>query len=183
MHCSVFRCGQLIFIFIYLHFSIASNTQLHSIVDTPTLQYEDKTPSARSASIKRKPTTSHSNSANNSYAPQVKPRQSIVISRAESLDTLSPCESICSDDLMMDFECNSSIESIDRISRRSNQDAAAIANTTAVDVHSLNGSITKVNKLDEAQLWSEFEQNGGGQFKDWSYLLKTSRNKCKDISV
>lgn len=157
---------------------------MHSIVDTPTLQYEEKTSSARSASIKRKPTTSHSNSANNSYAPQAKPRQSIVISRAESLDTLSPCESICSDDLMMDFECNSSIESIDRISRRSNQSAAAIANTTAaMDAGSLNGSITKVNKLDEAQLWTEFEQNGGGPFKDWSYLLKTSRNKYKDISV
>lgn len=37
-----------------------------------------------------------------------------VMERAESLDTLSPCESICSDDLMMDFDMNSSIDSIDR---------------------------------------------------------------------
>lgn len=143
---------------------------MHSIVDTPTLK---ETSSAKS-SIKRKP-TSNNNSANNSYAPQAKPRQS-VISRAESLDTLSPCESICSDDLMMDFECNSSIDSIDRVSR-SNHSAGG------GDTNSINGSTTKVNKLDEAQLWSDFEQNGGGHFRDWSYLLKTSRNKCQDISV
>ncbi|XP_055315772.1 putative uncharacterized protein DDB_G0277255 isoform X19 [Sitodiplosis mosellana] len=147
----------------------ASSTQLHSMIDTPTLK---ETSSAKS-SIKRKP-TSNNNSATNSYAPQAKPRQS-VISRAESLDTLSPCESICSDDLMMDFECNSSIDSIDRVSR---------SNPSAVgDANSINGSTTKVNRLDEAQLWNEFEQNGGGHFRDWSYLLKTSRNKCQDISV
>lgn len=37
-----------------------------------------------------------------------------VMERAESLDTLSPCESICSDDLMMDFDMASSMDSIDR---------------------------------------------------------------------
>lgn len=37
-----------------------------------------------------------------------------VMERAESLDTLSPCESICSDDLMMDFDVASSMDSIDR---------------------------------------------------------------------
>jgi len=37
-----------------------------------------------------------------------------MLTRTESLDTLSPCESICSDDMMMDFESNSSIDSIDR---------------------------------------------------------------------
>ncbi|XP_046809170.1 probable serine/threonine-protein kinase DDB_G0282963 isoform X6 [Lucilia cuprina] len=36
-----------------------------------------------------------------------------VMERAESLDTLSPCESICSDDLMMDFDVASSMDSID----------------------------------------------------------------------
>lgn len=50
--------------------------------------------------------------SNNSYAPQAKPRRSLL-SRTESLDTLSPCESIASDDLMMDFECHSSMDSID----------------------------------------------------------------------
>lgn len=37
-----------------------------------------------------------------------------LITRAESLDTLSPCDSIASDDLMMDFDCNSSLDSVDR---------------------------------------------------------------------
>lgn len=37
-----------------------------------------------------------------------------TLSRAESLDTLSPCDSITSDDLMADFELNSSLDSIDR---------------------------------------------------------------------
>lgn len=37
-----------------------------------------------------------------------------VLERAESLDTLSPCDSIASDDLMADFEINSSLDSIDR---------------------------------------------------------------------
>lgn len=151
---------------------LASSAQLHSIVDTPTLKENSSTKS----SIKRKP-TSNNNSVTNSHTPQVKPTQS-VISHAESLDTLSPCESICSDDLIMDFECNSSIDSIDRVSR-SNHSAVV----DVISMNSITGSTTKVNNLDEAQLWTEFEQNGGGQFKDWSYLLKTSRNKCQDISV
>lgn len=177
LHTSVKRIIYLnIYRFKFIY-AIASNTQLHSIVDTPTLK-----DSSTKSSIKRKP-TSNNNSATNSYAPsapqsisqqQGKPNKS-VIPRTESLDTLSPCESICSDDLMMDFECNSSIDSIDRVSK-SNQSAVC-------DATSLNGSTTKVNKLDETQLWNEFEQNGGGHFKDWSYLLKTSRNKCQDISV
>lgn len=36
------------------------------------------------------------------------------MARAESLDTLSPCDSIASDDFMLDFDCNSSMDSIDR---------------------------------------------------------------------
>lgn len=58
-------------------------------------------------------TTKNNNNSNNSYAPKVKPRHSLL-SRTESLDTLSPCESIASDDLMLDFECHSSMDSIDR---------------------------------------------------------------------
>lgn len=37
-----------------------------------------------------------------------------TIERSGSLDTLSPCDSIASDDLMGDFEINSSLDSIDR---------------------------------------------------------------------
>lgn len=36
------------------------------------------------------------------------------LTRTESLDTLSPCDSIASDDLMADFDLNSSLDSIDR---------------------------------------------------------------------
>lgn len=37
-----------------------------------------------------------------------------TMERSGSLDTLSPCDSIASDDLMADFELNSSLDSIDR---------------------------------------------------------------------
>lgn len=37
-----------------------------------------------------------------------------AMDRSGSLDTLSPCDSIASDDLMADFEINSSLDSIDR---------------------------------------------------------------------
>jgi hypothetical protein len=37
-----------------------------------------------------------------------------ALERSGSLDTLSPCDSIASDDLMADFELNSSLDSIDR---------------------------------------------------------------------
>lgn len=76
-------------------------SRMHSTTDTPTLMESMRGLKGAADSVA------------NSYAPQVKPRHSIL-SRTESLDTLSPCESICSEDMMMDFECNSSIDSIDR---------------------------------------------------------------------
>lgn len=147
----------------------ASNTQLHSIVDTPTLKENSSVKS--SINLKRNKMTSNNNSVSSLHAPQSKPiRQSMEqkISKAESLDTLSPCESICSDDLMMDFEYSSNNSS---------------GGGCAGDGNNNENATTKINKIDENQLWNEFEQNGGGQFKDWSYLLKTSRNKCQDISM
>ena len=47
-------------------------------------------------------------------SPVSKRNSKKTLSRAESLDTLSPCESIASDDMMGDFEINSSLDSIDR---------------------------------------------------------------------
>jgi len=38
----------------------------------------------------------------------------VIFERSGSLDTLSPCDSIASDDLMADFDINSSFDSIDR---------------------------------------------------------------------
>ena len=47
-----------------------------------------------------------------SSSPLVKRKTNME--RSGSLDTLSPCDSIASDDLMADFEINSSLDSIDR---------------------------------------------------------------------
>uniref|UniRef100_A0A182R0X0 Uncharacterized protein n=1 Tax=Anopheles farauti TaxID=69004 RepID=A0A182R0X0_9DIPT len=77
--------------------------------------------------------------------------------RAESLDTLSPCDSIASDDFMLDFDCNSSMDSIDRVARSS-----------------MGGSATGLNSMDELQLWSELENKGGHIIREWSTLLRSS---------
>lgn len=137
---------------------------MNSIVDTPTL-IDSSSPAKSATYVKR--TAAEMGINNNSYAPQVKPRHSLL-SRTESLDTLSPCESICSDDMMIDFDCNISRNSIERLSG---------------SIHSDTGVAINAPHLDENQLWNEFEQKGGGMFKDWSYLLKTSRNSRQDISV
>ncbi|XP_055538797.1 serine-rich adhesin for platelets isoform X3 [Wyeomyia smithii] len=78
------------------------------------------------------------------------------LSRAESLDTLSPCDSIASDDFMLDF--NSSMDSIDRAPR-------SIASESASALHS----------MDELQLWSELENKGGQLMHEWSKLLRSQR--------
>ncbi|XP_053689567.1 uncharacterized protein LOC128738452 isoform X2 [Sabethes cyaneus] len=78
--------------------------------------------------------------------------------RAESLDTLSPCDSIASDDFMLDF--NSSMDSIDRAPR-------SIASESASALHS----------MDELQLWSELENKGGQLLMhEWSKLLRSQRS-------
>lgn len=83
-------------------------TQPHSNVETlkesamsVTPQSHNRNNNFKSASI-------------NSYAPQIKPRHSLL-TKTESLDTLSPCDSIASDDMMLDFDCvGDSMDSIDR---------------------------------------------------------------------
>ncbi|XP_049538710.1 mucin-19 isoform X2 [Anopheles darlingi] len=79
------------------------------------------------------------------------------MARAESLDTLSPCDSIASDDFMLDFDCNSSIDSIDRAARSS-----------------VGGSATGLHSLDGLQLWSELENKGGHIIREWSTLLRSN---------
>nr|XP_040225182.2 uncharacterized protein LOC120950873 isoform X2 [Anopheles coluzzii] len=79
------------------------------------------------------------------------------MARAESLDTLSPCDSIASDDFMLDFDCNSSMDSIDRVARSS-----------------MGGSANGLNSMDELQLWSELENKGGHIIREWSTLLRSS---------
>lgn len=150
---------------IFSIFVSASNSQLHTISDSQTMKdIEQSAPKSATYLI-------NYSSNNNSYAPQPKPRVS-MLSRKESLDTLSPCESICSDDLMMDFDCESSLDSADQASKHSQQQ-----NDSQVDIDGINIDV------DEKQLWNEFEAKGSGLFKDWSYLLSTSRNKKRDISM
>lgn len=85
-------------------------------------------------------------------SPVMKLRQ---IPRCESLDTLSPCDSIASDDLMMDFESQSSFESIDRLDRTLREETLQPVDT-------------------EMQLWRELEQQSGDLFREWKSILNTA---------
>ncbi|XP_062710499.1 serine-rich adhesin for platelets isoform X5 [Aedes albopictus] len=85
------------------------------------------------------------------------------LSRAESLDTLSPCDSIASDDYMLDF--NSSMDSIDRPPRSN-----------------ASGSASALHSMDELQLWSELENKGGQLMHEWSKLLRSQRNSNNNTS-
>lgn len=91
-------------------------------------------------------------------SPLMKLRQ---IPRTESLDTLSPCDSIASDDLMMDFESQSSFESIDRLDR------TICANETA-------GGEVDPPVDTEIQLWKDLEQQSGDLFREWKSILSTA---------
>lgn len=82
------------------------------------------------------------------------------VQRCESLDTLSPCDSIASDDLMMDFESQSSFESIDRLgSATLREDLVTGAPTAAAN---------------EMQLWQELEQQSGDLFREWKHILSSA---------
>lgn len=82
----------------------------HVTSDTPTLM---DTGSMRSLKSQSKARTALQQAIELSLRTPISLRKA-VMKRAESLDTLSPCESICSDDLMMDFDTNSSMDSIDK---------------------------------------------------------------------
>ncbi|XP_037045695.1 probable serine/threonine-protein kinase DDB_G0278845 isoform X4 [Bradysia coprophila] len=133
----------------------ASNPQLFSLTDTPTLTEKGSCASK----IHSQASKVHNN---NSYAPQIKPRQSLL-SRTESLDTLSPCESIASDDLMMDYDYNSSVDSLDRMSQ------------------SIHGSVSALHSLDHSQLLCELDAKGQNDtMKEWNSLFKTARMLNRD---
>ncbi|XP_073840736.1 uncharacterized protein isoform X11 [Musca autumnalis] len=88
-----------------------------------------------------------------------------VMERAESLDTLSPCESICSDDLMMDFDMASSMDSIDR----------------SVSIKSRSGS--DLHKIDDSELFSELDRKGSDVMKELNHLLRSNSKKNKDRDI
>ncbi|XP_038114955.1 uncharacterized protein LOC6031081 isoform X8 [Culex quinquefasciatus] len=134
--------------------------------DTPTLK---DSISAANNNINR--------AASRSGAPVPKPRKIMSdvyespapirknrtrLSRAESLDTLSPCDSITSDDYMLDF--NSSMDSINGPPRSN-----------------ASGSASGLHSMDELQLWSELE-NKGQLMHEWSKLLRSQRNSNNNTS-
>ncbi|XP_055378984.1 probable serine/threonine-protein kinase DDB_G0282963 isoform X3 [Condylostylus longicornis] len=84
-------------------------------------------------------------------------RKATMLSKAESWDTLSPCESIASDDLMMDFE-TSSMDSIDRVSQ---------------SIKGVNASALKA--FDDAELLAEFETKGDEMIREWNNILRVHR--------
>ncbi|XP_011305655.1 uncharacterized protein [Fopius arisanus] len=75
------------------------------------------------------------------------------ISRTGSVNTLSPCESITSDDLMLDYEC-SEVSSYDEVNKRLESNPA-------------------LHELDDATIISELEAQGEQVMREWSSLLGT----------
>ncbi|XP_037908792.1 uncharacterized protein LOC119650260 isoform X4 [Hermetia illucens] len=138
-----------------------ANQMRHSLTDTPTLMESNSIKS--SAQISKPKLPSLINLENSNRTPKIK-RRSTLLSKAESLDTLSPCESIASDDLMMDFE-TSSLDSIDRLSH---------------SIKSQSGSA--LNGIDDLQLFSELDVKSGELIREWNNVLRIHRTGNDSIS-
>lgn len=115
------------------------------VKSSPLAKHRQPPPAQFQINAKRSPLFMHS-------SPMMKLRQS---HRTESLDTLSTCDSIADDDLMMDFESQSSFESIDRLETTLREDQNAAAEN-------------------EMQLWKELEQQSGDLFREWKHILNTA---------
>ncbi|XP_037932048.1 uncharacterized protein LOC119666840 [Teleopsis dalmanni] len=126
--------------------------------DTPTLM---ETGSMRSLKSQSKARTALQQAIELSLRTPLSLRKA-VMERAESLDTLSPCESICSDDLMMDFDMNSSLDSIDR----------------SASIRSRSGS--DLNKIGESELFPELSRKSSDVMKELNTILKVHNNKNKE---
>lgn len=112
------------------------------------------------------------------------------IHRAGSIDTLSPCESIASDDLMLDYSDTSSYEeqqrlvSIDKIIYLENDRKRRIKDTvfspnqiyTLLLSFRLNPNVA-LHELDDATIISELEAQGEEVMRQWSSLLSTAHMK------
>ncbi|XP_069685417.1 uncharacterized protein [Periplaneta americana] len=83
------------------------------------------------------------------------PARTRRISRTGSVDTLSPCESIASDDLMLDYE----------------RSEGSIFDCTAES--RLDNSSGALHQLDEATLMSELEAQSDSVLREWTSLLGT----------
>lgn len=92
---------------------IESTPQRNSLTDTPTLKENHNNDLNKSPALNSRRSIMHA-AIELSLRTPVSLRKAALLNRTESLDTLSPCESIASDDLMLDYECHSSLDSIDR---------------------------------------------------------------------
>ncbi|XP_015117670.1 uncharacterized protein LOC107041581 isoform X1 [Diachasma alloeum] len=122
------------------------------IADQPGLVFDDtrgqgKTVGSAVVESSTKTRITHGKSVENS------PINCRRISRTGSVNTLSPCESITSDDLMLDYEC-SEVSSYDEVNKRLESNPA-------------------LHELDDATIISELEAQGEQVMREWSSLLGT----------
>ncbi|XP_023033046.1 pneumococcal serine-rich repeat protein isoform X4 [Drosophila willistoni] len=150
-----------------------SEAQEAGNTDTPTLMEthsHTQTGSLRSLKSQSKARTALQQAIELSLRTPAAVRKA-VLDRAESLDTLSPCESICSDDLMMDFDMNSSLDSIDR--------TVSVRSRSGSDLHRIGRGPRQGDEIDptiqaetEAELLSELERKGSDVMKELNTLLR-----------
>ncbi|BFF98839.1 uncharacterized protein DMAD_06883 [Drosophila madeirensis] len=163
-------CGNLIDDEIADQPALLCNSEAHEVAtDTPTLM-ETHTGSLRSLKSQSKARTALQQAIELSLRTPMAVRQA-VLDRAESLDTLSPCESICSDDLMMDFDMNSSVDSIDHMAPVSGR------SRSGSDLHRIGVEMDPAQAEAEAELLSEMERNGSDVMKELNSLLRGRRQR------
>ncbi|XP_041450969.1 uncharacterized protein LOC111068625 isoform X4 [Drosophila obscura] len=163
-------CGNLIDDEIADQPALLCNSEAHEVAtDTPTLM-ETHTGSLRSLKSQSKARTALQQAIELSLRTPMAVRQA-VLDRAESLDTLSPCESICSDDLMMDFDMNSSVDSIDHMAPVSGR------SRSGSDLHRIGAEMDPAQAEAEAELLSEMERNGSDVMKELNSLLRGRRQR------
>ncbi|XP_039485540.1 uncharacterized protein LOC120447937 isoform X4 [Drosophila santomea] len=169
-------CGNLIDDEIADQPALLCNSEAHEVAtDTPTLMEtltHTQTGSLRSLKSQSKARTALQQAIELSLRTPAAVRKA-VMDRAESLDTLSPCESICSDDLMMDFDMNSSVDSIDHMASSTGR------SRSGSDLHKIGGGqdVDPMQAETEAELLSELERRGSDVMKELNTLLRGRRQR------
>ncbi|XP_017080611.1 uncharacterized protein LOC108114243 isoform X4 [Drosophila eugracilis] len=170
-------CGNLIDDEIADQPALLCNSEAHEVAtDTPTLMEtltHTQTGSLRSLKSQSKARTALQQAIELSLRTPAAVRKA-VMDRAESLDTLSPCESICSDDLMMDFDMNSSVDSIDHMTNATGR------SRSGSDLHRIGSGgqdIDPIQAETEAELLSELERKGSDVMKELNTLLRGRRQR------
>ncbi|XP_070072131.1 serine-rich adhesin for platelets isoform X13 [Drosophila takahashii] len=170
-------CGNLIDDEIADQPALLCNSEAHEVAtDTPTLMEtltHTQTGSLRSLKSQSKARTALQQAIELSLRTPAAVRKA-VMDRAESLDTLSPCESICSDDLMMDFDMNSSVDSIDHMANATGR------SRSGSDLHKIGRGGQDIDTMQaetEAELLSELERRGSDVMKELNTLLRGRRQR------